>query len=1148
MTALSATAADGRARRILSAGSWCAPITGFRALAAVAVVAGHTFLASHIYPFTGVIHVVGVVVPLFFVISGYALYRPFLVAHARGEPALPAVAFYWRRFLRIYPLWAVALTAYLVLLPGVRPHGGGPVEYLKLYAFWQIYDKRLVAFSGIPAGWFLCDEVAFYAALPVLVWIAGRLARRWGATTVPGRLRAHATVAVALVVLGPAFRTWLVLAHVPGATSIPLSNLDFYGIGMLLAIGSVAERAGLQLPSPVDWLRRRPAVAYVVLLGCVPLMNYIAHRPGESFAPTEDLERYAIYLLMVTPLMIVAVLGGQGERSNRFLGSSRFRRLGRLSLHIYLWHQLVLAGFDRYVRRIDAVHVGGRFTTGLVLTIAAVAVTVVLSAVLQPLLDAPYDHAKHLLDRRGALPLGDPAWWRARPALRVGAVGAATVVLVAVAGVALRYGGSSFRAEGRLSQIEVTGARTGDRVVVAADGRPVGNTDIGATGAGVVANLPAGRYEVSLQRSGRMVVQRTVTVPSATGPAPPSLSAGQQLRPGFNYVRTRDGTTLSAWVSLPGPVDRGPYPTVIEYSLYDASAPGGPQPMETVARALGYAVVAVNLRGTGCSGGVLDDLFGPVMAADGFDAVQTVAAQPWVARHLVGLVGFSYSALAALRVAATRPPALEAVVAASIYGDAYSGYLQPGGIPNVGFPASWFRDIAHDNAPSGSAWVRDRIAGGDTTCRKNQALHGLDPNPPQQLLTSQPDSARFEAWSPQAWAPDVHVPVFVSAQWQDAIVGGGLADSLARFRTAPVVKAVLQNGQHEDAFAPQLIRRWSDFLSLYVGDRVPRVPTTTAVLDQLLPDDAEVTPSLGDGPPPPVDLTRFATVQQARKAYEAAPEVEVLLETGAGGSAGTFAARSSVTFASWPPPATSADVRYLQAAGDMASTQPKATSAARFIDDPARESATYTDQGGVLAPTAYRWPALPNGDVVASWATAPLPGDLALVGTASVDLWIRSDAPDVDLQASLTEVRPDGQEMLLQSGWLRASQRSLDDSASTPLLPVHLFRSPSPLQRGTWTLVRIEVLPFAHVLRAGSRLRLLVSAPGGDRSQWQFLPPAGAVPAAVDVGQGGAIASRLVLPVVPDVATPPGGLPACPSLRGEPCRPYTPLTNLAADP
>ena len=86
------------------------------------------------------------------------------------------------------------------------------------------------------------------------------------------------------------------------------------------------------------------------------------------------------------------------------------------------------------------------------------------------------------------------------------------------------------------------------------------------------------------------------------------------------------------------------------------------------------------------------------------------------------------------------------------------------------------------------------------------------------------------------------------------------------------------------------------------------------------------------------------------------------------------------------------------------------------------------------------------------------------------------------------------------------------------------------------------MFPFAHVFRAGSRIRVIIDAPGGSRPAWSFddLPAQGHQ--VNTIGRGGAYASRIVLPVVSgvDVAA---GLPACPGLRGQPCRATAAITN-----
>ncbi|MCB0959954.1 MAG: hypothetical protein KDB04_10585, partial [Acidimicrobiales bacterium] len=132
------------------------------------------------------------------------------------------------------------------------------------------------------------------------------------------------------------------------------------------------------------------------------------------------------------------------------------------------------------------------------------------------------------------------------------------------------------------------------------------------------------------------------------------------------------------------------------------------------------------------------------------------------------------------------------------------------------------------------------------------------------------------------------------------------------------------------------------------------------------------------------------------------------------------------------------------------------------------------------------------------------------------------------------EVRPDGKEVLVQSGWMRTSVRALDPARSTELqpLPTMLEADAAPLPAGEFSPVRIEIYPFAHVFRAGSQLRLIVTAPGGDRIAWAFdsLPGTPTNEVARSVGRPSSVA----LPVVPGI-TPPAALPAC-HLRGQPCR------------
>lgn len=1110
-----------------SAGEWCAPITGLRCLGALVVVIGHTFLASRIYPFTGTIHLAGVIVPMFFAISGYALYRPFLVAHVYREPEPSAVQFWWKRFLRIYPLWAVALTAYLVLLPGVRPHSGGLGSYLKLYTFLQIYDKKL-GFTGIPAGWFLCDEVAFYAALPLLAAGARWLARKMRARRPVERLRAHELLAVAMFVAGPAFRSILSLRHYPGATALPISNLDYYGLGIFLAAANTRERMRLPLSAPVDWLRRHQGMAWsVFLVGCA-LMNFIAHRAGESFSPEEDISRYGLYTVMVVCLMVAVVLGDQRSRTNRFLATKWFGWFGLLSLHLYLWHQLLLGAFDRYVTRTAEVRLGTRFTTGLLLAALAVVVAVAVSAAFQPLLDWPYRRWRNISPAAVGRRLDRRRWFRPM------AVGVVSALVVGAAVLAWVSGSSPIDVRGGVGQIEVTDATNGDGISAWHGRREVASAVADAQGTTILRDMAGGEsYRVEQRRAGRLITKRNIRTLSPSGRPPHRLYTGQRFGPGLHEIQMRDGTRLSAFVHLPGPVEDGPYPTVVELSAYEVGSAQVVQPASAAARVMGFATVGVNVRGTGCSGGAFD-LFGPAQAADGYDVVEAVAAQPWSAR--VGLAGFSYSGLTALEAAATRPPGLAGVAAMSTYGDAYASFLHPGGLANAGFPVGWMSSFQRDNQPSGTAWVRARIAAGDERCRANQALHGQALDLPRTYLGDVGRGRGFRDASPAAWAAAIRVPLFASGQFQDSSLGADLATVFGRFTSAPVAKLVLTNGTHADGVAPQILARLEEFLDLFVGHRRPR-PHVRALIRAAQPGvDPDI---LTIGPLTALRRARPKSLEAALASYRASPPVEVLVSSGDGYD-GRAVAGSSLLSSSWPP-TRSAAVWHLQGSGQLAEPADTASTApGRFRTDPAVASAAFSDRGSDLLHRRFSAWSQPSRGAALAWESPPRPSAELRAGTASVDLWIRTDQADVDLQAVLTEVDRSGQETYVQAGWLRASHRGLT-TGTTELWPVHDQAHAVPLDLHAWTRVRLGIPPFAHAFRAGSRIRLLVGTPGDHQVQWSFGPPPGGA-TEVEVGQDRGHDSQLALPQpLPDASRDrPAG---CRTLRGQPCRRYQALPN-----
>jgi putative CocE/NonD family hydrolase len=281
--------------------------------------------------------------------------------------------------------------------------------------------------------------------------------------------------------------------------------------------------------------------------------------------------------------------------------------------------------------------------------------------------------------------------------------------------------------------------------------------------------------------------------------------------------------------------------------------------------------------------------------------------------------------------------------------------------------------------------------------------------------------------------------------------------------------------------------------------------------------------------------TRFddLTYSEAKAAFEAEPPVRILFEEGAaeGLKPGSPVQRFDKEFDAWPIPGTQpTELRLSTRSGKAAYTY-----------DP--DAVPDTFYSGSLADiwkanVRWDWKPAPRGAVVA-FEGPNLSADQVMVGPASADLWITSTTPDTDLEVTITEVRPDGNEVYVQSGWLRASQRALDPAGSTALRPLltQTEADAAPLVVGEPTAVRVEILPFAHVFRKGSRVRVIVGSPGGNRAQWRFenLPKGGTVTVLSDAAHP----SRVMLPVVPGIDVP-AAYPACGSLRGQPCRAYMP--------
>src|ERR1700754_566162 len=306
------------------------------------------------------------------------------------------------------------------------------------------------------------------------------------------------------------------------------------------------------------------------------------------------------------------------------------------------------------------------------------------------------------------------------------ATGPALLVAVAIAAIAPSgaSAANSLAVHGSVNQVYVTGAQPGTSVRLVRKSKVVSRKPVGSLGGVVFRRIGSGKgYRV---RAADGSLSRRIAVMSDRPPKNTSIYNQTLPAGGYGYAYTRDGTSLSLDVRLPGPASDGPYPTLVEYAGYGYANPAGAESgISQLLNLLGYAVVDVNMRGTGCSGGAFD-YFEPLQGLDGYDLVETVARQPWVLHNRVGMAGVSYGGISQLFVAETRPPSLSAITPLSVI-DNTQTTLYPGGILNTGFALGWARDRADDAKPAtatqGQKWAYDRIQGGDKTCKGNQVLH-----------------------------------------------------------------------------------------------------------------------------------------------------------------------------------------------------------------------------------------------------------------------------------------------------------------------------------------------------------------------------------------------------------------------------------------
>ncbi len=612
-------------------------------------------------------------------------------------------------------------------------------------------------------------------------------------------------------------------------------------------------------------------------------------------------------------------------------------------------------------------------------------------------------------------------------------------------------------------------------------------------------------------------------------------------------ITMRDGSVLAADVFRPIPPGR--YPALLSHGPYNKDHHWQPPSdidhadnpymnWETVNPVWwvqnGYAVVRVDARGTGKSRGSFE-LLSSRQAQDFYDAIEWSARQPW-SNGKIGTIGDSYYALSQWLVAEQRPPSLAAMIPWNGFSDVYRDAAYHGGILSTNFLERWWQ-LLEGRQPEHP----DRLSGRSRMwpLRENARANPMDTGfydgrraDPRQIEVPLLSAAN---WGGHGLHMRGNVEAFVQAEsahkklllhtrsdLQAFYSEEGRSDQKRFFdywlkgidngvMDEPPIKIAVRSGG--DEYEWRMEREWP--LARTVWTKFYLSPKRSGAFSSSLNDgslvlhppeeehvqgyDAGAKPPFeGSGPlvqgPPSFAalLWRFDENGDDELQPEELPEemnyfFSAILDRDRDGS--VTAEEAEHMFG--PDPGA---LPYLFGR------------AARWLRD-------------LLHPVPDPW-----ADAL-SWATEPLEEDIEITGPVNLVLWVSSSTSDMDIFATVRDINPDGEEVLVWSpmaldssvakGWLRVSHRKTDPDRSRFYRPFHTHDDVWPLDPGEVVQVQVEILPTSMIFKKGHRILLDIQA--GDSYGAGFFTHDNA-PRRVGenrVHTGGDSAGYLLLPVIP---------------------------------
>ncbi len=596
------------------------------------------------------------------------------------------------------------------------------------------------------------------------------------------------------------------------------------------------------------------------------------------------------------------------------------------------------------------------------------------------------------------------------------------------------------------------------------------------------------------------------TLPPSRYAATRAVEFRQPKVPLSCYVTMRDGCRIAVDAWLPeGAAPGARFPTVMiltpYYRRFKLAEGGSGDEIPNAGKFVrylvprGYAVVVVDIRGTGASFGTRDAFRSPREREDSRELADWVVAQAW-SNGRIGATGISYPGAASDFLASTGHPAVKAIAPLFAVWDTYADNYYPGGILLKQL-AKNYDDLMiamdHDRRDLLRAFVyytNPDLAG----------PHPVDEDPDGALLAQavrehlgnfrQPDfmgefrfreeplpyDASFSSASfgPYSFSKGIakDVAVFACSGWMD---GAGYANgAISRFLTLRDNKVHLLLGAWDHG-ARSNVSPWR-------AQQEPQFDLLGALL-------------------------RF--FDEYLMEWPTGLEAEALIHY--------FSEHEEIWRAAiaWPP---IEEMTRLQLGGDQALT----ASAGQAGNDVMQ--ANFTTESGqgtryeriaAIGATTYYADWQEKEARLLGWSSAPLSAAMEFSGHGLADLWLESSEPDAAIFIYVSEVEADGTVRYVTEGLLRALHRKESPAPDTyrTTWPFRSFRREdiAPLIPGRAERIRIPLLPISWVFAKGSRIRLSIA--GADAEHCVQVPHGR--PPRLTILRGGESASALELPLRP---------------------------------